>query len=359
MGPGMVEKLRSRDWSALVGAVEAGVAAGVAWWVAGLILGVDRPLYAPVAAVVVVGAGYSRRITRVGAMLGGMAIAVAVSEIGVRLVGSGPLQISALTAAAILVARMVADEQLTVLYAGLNAAILVAIGGDGWVPDRVVEGLIGAGSAYVLVYLLLPPRPDAWVKRAMRDQVDTARDNLEWASRALRAASSDHGRRAERRSERIDRNVERLDDSIDFSREVSRLSPWRRRRIGETEELIERASGLQSILRDTTVVVRLASRYAVAHDEPDPHLAGALDAHAGALRSMLAMITGDGDVDAVRTDNDRAREAALAGCDSGGRLHFALVEELVSVADRVAGWAAELSPPGRPAGRRADAPARR
>ncbi len=355
----MVEKLRSRDWSALVGAAEAGVAAGVAWWVAGLILGVDRPLYAPVAAVVVVGAGYSRRITRVGAMLGGMAIAVAVSEVGVRLAGSGPVQIAALTAAAILVARTVADDQLTVVYAGLNAAILVAIGGDGWVPDRVVEALIGAGSAYVLVYLLLPPRPAAWVKRAMRDQVDTARDNLDWASRALRAASSDHGRRTERRSERIDRNVVQLDETVDFSREVARLSPWRRRSIGETEDLIERAGGLQSILRDTTVVVRMASRYAMQHHDPDPHLADSLDAHAAALQSMLAMTTGDGGVDAVWTASEQARSAALAGCDAGGPLHFALVEELVSLADRVAAWAAELKPGENQADRRADAPTRR
>ncbi len=347
----MVERIRSRDWSALVGALEAGVAAGIAWWLAGLILGVDRPLYAPVAAVVVVGAGYSRRIGRVGAMLGGMAIAVAVSEIGIRVVGSGPVQMAALTALAILAARVVADEQLTVVYAGLNAAILVAIGGDGWVPDRMVEGTIGAASAYLLVYLLLPPRPDAWVKRAVRDQVGTARENLAGAAAALREASTDRARHSERASERIDRNVERLDETIDFSREVSRFSPWRRSRAGETEALIERAAGLQSILRDTTVVVRMASRYAMLHDDPDPHLADALDAHAEALAAMLDVITGAAaGAGGVGPGNERSRRAAITGCAAGGPLHFALVEELTSLADRVAEWASRIGEERAPAG---------
>ncbi len=338
----MLHRLGDRDWGALVGALEAGVAAGVAWWLASAVLGVDRPLYAPVAAVVITGAGFSRRISRVKAMLGGMAIAVVVSELGVRFFGSGPIQMALLTSAAILVARLLAEEQLAVLYAGLNAAMLVAVGGDGWVPDRALEAAVGAASAYVLVYLLFPPRPATWVRRAMREQVTTAQENLALAARALRRASAETARESERRSEQIDRKVDRLVETIDFSREVTRFSPWRRPHSAATEELIERAGHLQSILRDSTVAVRMASRHAVDREAPHPHLADALDAHARTLEAMLGLVAGAGGLDEVLAANRRARELALADCEADSALHFAIVEELVSVSDRVASWAGEV-----------------
>ena len=331
----------------LAAGLQAGTAAGLAWFLGGIVLGTDSPIYAPVAAVVVIGAGFDRRIDKVTAMLKGMAIAIVLSEIGVSLAGSGPIQIAAVTGLAIIVARLVTDDLLAVAYAGLNAAILVALGGEGWLPDRALEALVGAGVAYALIYLVFPPRPRNHVRGAIRRQIETARDNLGLVADALRSADSEAASGAESRSEQIDRNVGSLIDAFEFSHEVSRLSPWRRRDLSSTIGLRDHARRLQSVLRDSTVLVRVASRLATRSDDAHEHLADAVEKHSDALKGIVETI-GDDDADladstkAVRQDVDEARSFGRTVCGDTSRRHNAVVEEIVSLADEIESWMVEL-----------------
>ena len=270
----------------LTSAVQAGLAAGVAWAIARWLLPSDTPSYAPIAAVAVIGAGFDRRIDRGLEMLKGMALAAVLSQTIIIFFGTGPVLIGVAAALTVVVARLLFDGSLVVVYAALNSAILVALGGDGWFPDRIVEAVIGASAAYAIVYLLLPPRPSAHVNEALREQIRLATDNLALAADTLRAADSEQAVEVERRSEEIDRNVGALIDTFDFSREVSRLSPWRRGDRPVTEQMRERARQLQSILRDATTLVRLASKLAPTDQAQNRQLAASIDQIRGALESI-------------------------------------------------------------------------
>ncbi len=338
---------------ALVAAVQTGVAAGLSWWIAQLLLSSARPLYAPVAAVVVIGAGFERRVERGVAMISGMALAIVLSEVGVRMLGSGAVQIAALTALAIVVARVVLSDLTAVSYAGLNAAILVALGGEGWVPDRLLEAAVGAAVAYGLVYLVFPPRPSFHVRQAVDAQVAVAGSSMRRVAQALRAADPDRAYEADRGSDGVDRKVEELASTFDFSQQVSRLSPWRRKERPATTRLRERAGELQSVLRDATALVRVAGWQVQHQRTADEHLARAITLLAEAVEEVGHLVTIPGvEVDGqVRERFERIHELVTAAavhagaeCTSAGDGHVAtveavrtLIEHIRQLTDRLAG----------------------
>lgn len=342
----MWERLRSKYGRLVVASAETGVAAGVSWWLAGSILGVETPFYAPVAAVVVLGAGFNRRVGNVTSMLQGMAIAIVLAEVAVRLVGYGPMQVAGVTALAIAATKLVTNDQLAIVYAGLNAGILVGLGGEGWVPDRLVEALVGAGVAYGLIFLIIPPRPTRYARLAVDNQIDIARHNLGLTAHALRQADSEEAADAEKRSAQIDRNVATLDRTFEFSEEVSRFSPWRGGQASETKAMWGRAHALQQVLRNTTILVRVASRMAERNETPHAHLAEAIDEQAEAVETMRRIteyefIDGEGALD-LSEHTERARRLALRDCGDSDRLHQAVVEEVSSLTDEIMNWIDDL-----------------
>lgn len=348
----MAQWLSPRVRRAVVAGFEAGTAAGIAWWLGRVVLDVDRPLYAPVAAVVVIGAGYERRIHRGGAMLSGMALAVVVTEVAMHLIGHGTVQIGLLTAVTIVIARLLLDDLLAVSYAGLNAAILVAIGGQGWVPDRLIEALLGAGVAYGLLYLVFPPQPSQYIERVVVGQVESAVSALRRTSEALRGGGTDAAVAADETSGDVDRQQADVEDTFDFSREISRFSPWRRHERQRTEEFWRRARDLQSVLRDATALVRVARRHVEKNGDHHEDLSCAMGSAAEALEGLESVVceTEPSEVrsrvaDVARLADEVRRHAGDID-DDVDAAHIATIEELRALADGIDDWVATLGPDG-------------
>ena len=317
------------------------MAAGLAYWLGQLLLGTESPIYAAVAAVVVIGAGHARRVGRVTSMLTGMALAIVVSEVGVSLIGTGPMQMALLTAIAIIATRILFDDLLAVAYAGLNAAVLVALGGEGWVPDRAAEAVIGAATAYGLIYLVFPPRPSSYIRAAIDDQVSTAHSNLADVADSLRSGSTGDADDADGRSEDVDRNVGSLIDTFDFSDEVSRFSPWRRGERSKVEKLRHRARDLQRVLRESTMAVRVASRYA-RQRPPEENFAQAICSHASAISAMGDLVVGGTNqqqLETICTMADDAVAHARRGCDATDTMRVAVFEASRGMSEAIHTWA--------------------
>ncbi|MEX1005591.1 MAG: FUSC family protein [Acidimicrobiia bacterium] len=346
---------------ALVAGVQTGLAAGIAWWLAAAVLPTDAPSYAPVAAVAVLGGGYDRLPERVRSMLGGMAIAIVLSEIAVRFLPSGVTWIAVVTAVAIVVTRLLLDDTLAVVYAGFNTPILFALGGDGWLPERGIEALIGAGTAFGLVYLVFPPRAIRYARRAIDRQVAAAVNSLRLTSAALDPAGSNAPLEADERSESIDRNSSAVNESFGFSFEVARFSPWRRHQRRAVESAWERERRLQPFLRTTTTAARAANR--LAEDGPDAHLSKALDMAADLVATVgeVASLGESGQsVEAEERVRNAAREVgahASSHCGNEQSLHMAVTELVHLVAGDARRLVRELLQDGGDSPRRPVIPA--
>ena len=165
------------------------MAAAAAWWVASVLLGHERPFFAPVAATVALGVSYAARLRRVGEVVAGVALGVAVGDVFVRVAGTGTWQIALVIAVAMSLAVLLEAGPILVTQAGVQASIVTTLvpptgeGLDRWL-DAVVGGAVALVAAAVvptsplrrprrltagllddLAEMLLPPRSAAEAER--------------------------------------------------------------------------------------------------------------------------------------------------------------------------------------------------
>ena len=339
---------------------EAGLAAGIAWWISVAVLSTNTPAYAPVAAVAVLGGGYDRRVERVRSMLGGMAIAIVLSEVGVRALPGGVLAMAMVTAVAIVITRLLLDDTLAVVYAGFNAPILFGLGGEGWIPQRGIEAMIGGATAFALIYLVFPPRAIRFAQRAIDLQVSAAVDSLRLAAAALDPEGDGEPAEADDLSEAIDRNVDVMNDTFGFSFEVARFSPWRRNQRQEVESAFERVRQLRPFLRTATTAVRAADR--LAAEGPDSSVSDAFELAAdvvGAVGEVARSRAPEEATDAAERVRDTAPRLATLAQDGGSErfLRTAANEFLQLVANDAQEVVTELVRVGAERSRRRAVPA--
>src|SRR5690606_22204712 len=136
---------RARAWG--WPAVQMGLAAALAWWAAGHLAG-NAASYAPITAIVALGLGRERRIGRSALMVGGLFLGVVLAELATTLLGVGWWQIGLCMTLAAIAAGIVIGHDLAVTYAAINAVVLLTTpGSDGWMPSRVIAGLVGIAVA--------------------------------------------------------------------------------------------------------------------------------------------------------------------------------------------------------------------
>ena len=107
MVPVVRQRLRSgirrlrKGWLQIL---QTAVAAAVAWSLAVLILGLDRPTFAPIAAVISLGLAVGERGRRAVELTLGVAFGVAIADLFVSVLGVGALQSGILVVLAMAVA---------------------------------------------------------------------------------------------------------------------------------------------------------------------------------------------------------------------------------------------------------------
>ena len=129
--------------------MQCAVAAATAWWVASALLGHERPFFAPVVAVVALGVSYAARLRRVGEVVAGVALGVAVGDVFVRVAGTGTWQIALVIAVAMSLAVLLEAGPMLVTQAGVQASIvttLVPPTGEGL--DRWLDAAVGGASPW-------------------------------------------------------------------------------------------------------------------------------------------------------------------------------------------------------------------
>jgi hypothetical protein len=297
----------------LTRAAQVAVAAAAAWWLAQQVLGGDG-LYAPVAAVVATGAGQDRTPGRVAEILVGMILGVGAAEALVGVIGSGVWQVALVTGAGVLVARLWFDDPLILSYAGLNAAVLVALGGEGWPPMRLMEAMIGSVVAYIVVLVLMPPSPRRHVDKAV--EAGLSRLSLRLGETAVCLATGDADAMAA--ASRATRDDEEWWVGFDRLRSgwlsTARLSPWRQREEGDARGWSDRA--LAEVPMRVTVLARAADALLRADPSSRPDLGARVERLAAHLNAETARDADGGFRSTRRTacgsePGVGAREAAL------------------------------------------------
>ena len=265
---GGAQRVRSSWWPIL----QTAVAACAAWYLAALLLGHEQPFVAPIATVIALGATAGRTGRRAVEWFIGVAFGLAIADLLMFVLGTGPLQIGVVVAVAMATAIFLGAGPLLITEAGVTAVLVITLDPStaGPSPDRFMDALVGCLVA-LAVHSLLPVDPKTVVQQAARPIFADLTATLEEASSALADGDSDKAERALWRAREIDARVVNLREALEAGYETARFSPSRRNSRKRLDPYAEAAHSLDLAVRNTRVLAR-ATVGMVRHGEPAPGL---------------------------------------------------------------------------------------
>jgi len=300
--------------SAWLQILQTAVAACVAWFLAVLILGQERPTFAPIAAVIALGLAVGERGRRAIELTLGVAFGVALADLLVSLVGVGAVQAGAVVMLAMGLAVFLGGGDLGVKESAISALIIMITfrSSQAGLPiERFLEALIGGGTA-LLINALLPVNPERMVEDAAFPVFAESAAVLEEVADALEQGDAGRAQRAYVKAREIDARVAGLKEAVAAGRETARLAPPRRRSLGHMDLYAAAADQIDLTVRDVRALAR-AALSVVWPEAPAPErLLAAIRGLARATESLAAYLQtfGDPPEETRRLALEAAKEAS-------------------------------------------------
>ena len=288
-------RLRS-DWLPIL---QTAVAVCLAWFLAVLILGLERPTFAPIAAVIVLGLAVGERLRRALELTLAVALGIALADLLLSVVGVGAVQAGVFVVLAMGLAVFLGGGELGVNEAAISAMIIMFTytpSAAGFPIDRFLEALIGGGTA-LLINALLPVNPERMVEDAAYPVFDESTAVLEEVADALEDGDARRVQRAYVKAREIDARVSGLKEAVAAGRETARLAPPRRGSLGHMDLYASAADQIDLTVRDVRALAR-AALSVVQPEAEDPvpeRLPAAIRGLARATEALAAYLQTPGD----------------------------------------------------------------
>jgi hypothetical protein len=240
--------------------LQTAVAASLAWFLASAALGHDQPFFAAIAAVISTGVVVGQEGRRVIELVFGVACGLAVADLLVLAIGTGTVQIGIVVALAMAAAMMLGGGTLLITEAGVSALLAITLepSTTGLSPDRFVDALVGSGVA-LAVRAVFPSDPRHIVERAAHPIFDDLVGVLEETAAALRGCDLAQAERALQKAREMDGRMGAFREALDASYDTVRLSPPRRRALGQLGLYATAADQLDLAVRNVRVLARAAA----------------------------------------------------------------------------------------------------
>jgi uncharacterized membrane protein YccC len=288
--------------SAWLQILQTAVAACLAWFLAVLILGPERPTFAPIAAVISLGLAVGERGRRAVELTLGVAFGVALADLLVSVLGVGAVQAGAVVLLAMGLAVFLGGGDLGVKEAAISAIIIMITfhsSQAGFPIERFLEALIGGGTALV-VNALLPVNPERMVEDAAFPVFSESAAVLEDVADALESGDARGVQRAYVKAREIDARVAGLKEAVAAGRETARLAPPRRRSLGHMELYAGASDQIDLTVRDVRALARAALSVVQPEDPAPERLLAAIRGLARATEALAAYLQTSEDPDETR-----------------------------------------------------------
>jgi uncharacterized membrane protein YgaE (UPF0421/DUF939 family) len=317
-------RLRVRLWPI----VQTAAAAVAAWYLAKLLVSEERPVFASIAAVISLGATHGRRDERALELIGGVVVGIAVADLLIRAIGTGPLQIGVLVVLAMSAAVLLGGGPVLVTEAAVSAILLASIepASTGLLSaDRLIEALVGGGVALGVSSLVFPLDPQLHVGRAAQAVFGQLGRSLEELATALDTRDRERAAAALVAARGLDMSVRELDEALETGRETARSSPLRRPTLVELDRYARGARHVDYAVRNTRVLARHVLRFLRTGEAAPRELSEALREIALAVWALAAEFEDPSRTTDLPLHVSRAAAYALATHDPA-RSNLALTE---------------------------------
>ena len=330
---------RVANWRAQIGPIlQAAGTAVVAWYVAKLALGDRETGFAPIAALICLGAAMGRQRNQAVELTGGVVLGVLIADLLVRLLGTGPPQVGLMVVLAMSAAALVGGGTLLMTEAGVSAIIIGSTEPStlGLFPGRPIEGLIGGAVALVSYALIFPPKPVLHVSRAAQTIFAGLGGTLQDLATALDAGDEALARQALDTARGMDPDLLAFSEALMSGRETARTAPLRRSARAGLDRQEEIGRHVEFAARNTRVMARAVVGHIRKAQIPAPDLAESVRDLAQAVWTLAAVFD---DPDAREDPRLYAQRAAARATEAMTR-HAD--PALVEIAARVRSTAVDL-----------------
>ena len=303
---------------------QATLSAAPAWALAQLLFGHERPIFAPVVALVGVSLALGQRRRYTLEMVLGVALGIGIADALIVLIGDGTLQLAAVVTGAMVLAVVVGGGTTLISEAAVSALLVVTIQppGSGLSGARFLDSLLG-GVVALAVTSLLPANPVGAARRAAGPLLAELAATLEDAARALEQRDAELADSTLDRARAIEPDA--LLQAIAAGRETLRLAPFRRRtrdwfaRYAASATQIDAAiTGVETLSRG---VVRALD---VGDNVPEP-VPGAVRDLAEAVRTLADSLDDPDDRISVRGPALRAAGRATLVIEQTANLSVSVI----------------------------------
>ena len=304
--------------------LQAALSTALAWMLAQLILGHERPIFAPVVALVGVSAALGRRRRYTAEMTIGVALGIGIADAFIALVGDGVLQIAVVVGGAMLAAIALGGSTILVSEAATSALLVVTIQqpGTGLSGARFLDSLLG-GLIALAITSLLPANPVQAARRAVAPLLSELSGILEDVARAL-------ARRDEPLAERTLERVRRLDpdafaQAVAGGQETLRLAPFRGGTRRHFARYAETSGQIHSALTSVETLSRAALRALQMGETAPPPVYEAVRDLASAVRRLDETLDDPYGRTLVREPALRAAARATLAFEQTGNLSVSVI----------------------------------
>ena len=323
---------RLREFATTI--AQTALAAAGAWVVATEVIGHARPFFAPIAAIIVLGATRGRHAGRAVEVATGVALGICVADLIIVSLGSSPLTIALVVALAMGVAIALGGEALFVSQAAASATLVATLPlADHFTLARAVDAFAGGAVALAVGFLLLPIDPVRLARSAATVVLDELSALLDDLARATSMRDRDAIVDALVRARSLDEEHTVLREAAGVGLEVATWSPLRRRRRGVLDRYDRAATQLDLAIRNVRVMARGALRAIDLEDNVPPDVVAALHDLAESVRALAAALDDPAAERRAREPAVRAAARATLSLESTANLSTsALVGQVRSTA---------------------------
>ncbi len=178
---------------------QTAAAAALAWLLANSVLGHQNPVFAPIAAIVSLGATRGQRAQRAIELILGVALGITAGDLLTSVIGVGVWQLAVIVGLAMAAAVWLGAGLLLLSEAGVSATLVATLQPTthGFPPARLLDVFVGGAVALVFSQLLFPVHPVKLVRTPPRPWSASSRTPCDRSRRQSASATpKPHSRRS-------------------------------------------------------------------------------------------------------------------------------------------------------------------
>jgi uncharacterized membrane protein YgaE (UPF0421/DUF939 family) len=266
----MIALLRASSRGSLLQVLKTSVAAIIAWLICMVVLNQPLPIFAAIAALLVVQPSVNQSFAKGVERSAGVILGVVLAYVASLLFGHSSVVVLSIIVVALLLAWGLKLSPGSTVQIPISALLVLAIGAQtpGYAVNRIIETVIGAIVGLVINAAIVPPvllRPASEATHRLAARVASSLNGLAEALREPQTSADldallEHARELRPLQDKASAALKSADDSL-------RLNPRR----GQHRDTLERDRELQRTLG--VLVTRVVGMARALHDRYSPELA--------------------------------------------------------------------------------------